>query len=484
MDDELEDEVLHQTLLSHVSLLTRFLTFSVNNNTLALLGRHLRFYLLKPEALVVGLAVVILFLVCQSAEFWCKTVLGKVTSGGRPLVSGGRLLLGNVGQSFSDDTKKTWQLQQGSARVYAIQGRRPRMEDRFSVLIDEDTGISLYGIYDGHGGESAAEFVERSLFKTLLKRLQLAKSQSNQKQADGSGSDSSPSPPLSKSASSASVPKSTFSPINIFKSSSSACVSKSPSSSSVSKPTNSKDSCTQNDGAGGSEEKKSKPTDETQSSCSRAAHQNTRRLPFSLTSHFAKLLTEEILAVDKRLLSLAKQANDAAGTTALVAIVYEGQLIVANVGDSRGVICDSKGNTIPLSFDHKPQQIKEHRRIKEAGGFITFNGVWRVAGILATSRALGDFPLKDRNLIIAEPDILTFDLKDMKAQFMILASDGLWDEFSNEEAVAFVRENMDDPFLGAKKLAIEAYSKGSVDNITILIVDLRNFSGVGVKREE
>lgn len=33
------------------------------------------------------------------------------------------------------------------------------------------------------------------------------------------------------------------------------------------------------------------------------------------------------------------------------------KLVVANVGDSRGVMCDSKGNAIPLSFDHKPQQV-------------------------------------------------------------------------------------------------------------------------------
>lgn len=57
-------------------------------------------------------------------------------------------------------------------------------------------------------------------------------------------------------------------------------------------------------------------------------------------------------------------------------------------------------------------QMRERKRIKEAGGFITFNGVWRVAGILATSRALGDYPLKDKKLVIANPDILTFDLSN------------------------------------------------------------------------
>lgn len=64
---------------------------------------------------------------------------------------------------------------------------------------------------------------------------------------------------------------------------------------------------------------------------------------------------------------------------------------MANVGDSRGVMCDLKMNAIPLSFDHKPNQSREKNRIKEAGGFIAFHGVWRVAGILATSRALGRF---------------------------------------------------------------------------------------------
>lgn len=45
------------------------------------------------------------------------------------------------------------------------------------------------------------------------------------------------------------------------------------------------------------------------------------------------------------------------GTTALIAVLEDNKLIVANVGDSRGVMCDNKGNAIPLSFDHKPQQV-------------------------------------------------------------------------------------------------------------------------------
>lgn len=124
---------------------------------------------------------------------------------------------------------------------------------------------------------------------------------------------------------------------------------------------------------------------------------------------YGKMITDEILFADHKLLESAKRSSNVAGTTALIAIIDGTKLTVANVGDSRGVLCDSKGKTIPLSFDHKPQSAREHKRIQEAGGFIAFKGVWRVSGILATSRALGDFPLKP-NLVIANPDILEFDL--------------------------------------------------------------------------
>lgn len=77
-------------------------------------------------------------------------------------------------------------------------------------------------------------------------------------------------------------------------------------------------------------------------------------------SSLSQIVTEEILEIDKQLMTEAKKNGDVAGSTALIAIrVAEyNKLIVANVGDSRGVICDSRGSAIPLSFDHKPQQVR------------------------------------------------------------------------------------------------------------------------------
>ncbi|KAG8034278.1 hypothetical protein G9C98_001362 [Cotesia typhae] len=190
--------------------------------------------------------------------------------------------------------------------------------------------------------------------------------------------------------------------------------------------------------------------------------------------NYQKLLTDEVLAADHLLIDAAKKRLDVAGSTALIVILDDNKLIVANVGDSRGVMCDSKGNAIPLSFDHKPQQQRERQRINKAGGLVTFNGVWRVAGILATSRALGDYPLKDKMYVIADPDILTFDLDDHDPMFLILASDGLWDTFSNEEAVAFIKQRLDEPFYGAKSITLQSYYRGSLDNITVIIINFKD----------
>jgi len=98
------------------------------------------------------------------------------------------------------------------------------------------------------------------------------------------------------------------------------------------------------------------------------------------------------------------------------------------------------GHTIPLSFDHKPCQLKEKRRIQEAGGFVSLNGVWRVQGVLATSRALGDYPLKEKKVVVSDPDVLSFSVKEHNMDFAVLASDGLWDTHSNEEVTEMLRK--------------------------------------------
>lgn len=80
-----------------------------------------------------------------------------------------------------------------------------------------------------------------------------------------------------------------------------------------------------------------------------------------------------------------------AGCTAIVAMLVGNRLIVANAGDSRGVL-SRQGKALALSEDHKPRDDREFQRITEAGGFVT--AVGRINGNLNLSRSLGDLKYK------------------------------------------------------------------------------------------
>ena len=84
--------------------------------------------------------------------------------------------------------------------------------------------------------------------------------------------------------------------------------------------------------------------------------------------------------------------------------------------------------------------------------------------------------------MIADPDILIFDMKE-QPRFMILATDGLWDAFSNEEAIDYLKERLDEPHYGAKSIVLQAYYRGSLDNITVMVVNFLNRTVVKVQRK-
>ncbi|CAN6442013.1 unnamed protein product [Victoria cruziana] len=182
-------------------------------------------------------------------------------------------------------------------------------------------------------------------------------------------------------------------------------------------------------------------------------------------------------------------APETVGSTAVVAIISFHQIIVANCGDSRAVLCRGK-EAIPLSVDHKPNREDEYARIEAAGGkVIQWNG-YRVFGVLAMSRSIGDRYLKP--WIIPEPEV-TFVSRMKEDECLILASDGLWDVIPNEEACDIARrrilhwykkngstssiERSQGVDLAAQSAADHlsklALQRGTKDNVTVIVIDLK-----------
>ncbi|KAB2069539.1 hypothetical protein ES319_A08G101300v1 [Gossypium barbadense] len=152
------------------------------------------------------------------------------------------------------------------------------------------------------------------------------------------------------------------------------------------------------------------------------------------------------------------------GSTASTAVLVGNHLFVANVGDSRTIISKA-GEAIPLSEDHKPNRTDERKRIENAGGVVMWAGTWRVGGVLAMSRAFGDRMLKQ--FVVAEPEIQDKEI-DEEFELLVLASDGLWDVVPNEDAVSLA--GAEEPEKAARKLTEAAFTRGSADNITCIVV--------------
>ncbi|KJP90277.1 hypothetical protein AK88_00125 [Plasmodium fragile] len=133
------------------------------------------------------------------------------------------------------------------------------------------------------------------------------------------------------------------------------------------------------------------------------------------------------------------------GSTALVAVILKGYLIVANAGDSRAIVCFN-GNSLGMSTDHKPHLQEEEARIKKAGGYIS-NG--RVDGNLNLTRAIGDLhykrdpflPQKDQK-ISAFPEVTCVTLTP-EDEFLFLACDGIWDCKDGQDVVGFVKTRLE-----------------------------------------
>jgi len=195
------------------------------------------------------------------------------------------------------------------------------------------------------------------------------------------------------------------------------------------------------------------------------------------------------------------------GATAVTAIVYEEggerKLAVANLGDARAVLSRG-GEAVQLSIDHVPDTESERIRIESSNPnpklpLVKFvAGTWRVAGLLALSRAFGDAFLKSSGDfegvdyrdadyssgfgVISEPDVFIETLTD-KDEYLLLCSDGLNTNeergggggLENDEVIELIKKAGPNPDLAAlsKDLCLKAQTAGSTDDVTVTLIKLK-----------
>lgn len=181
------------------------------------------------------------------------------------------------------------------------------------------------------------------------------------------------------------------------------------------------------------------------------------------------------------------------GTTCVFGVTVKNRIFVANIGDSRCVLCRQISDgieSIDLSEDQKPENPGEKERIMLAGGRVEPlpgppgedcgpQRVWLaevdVPG-LAMSRSIGD-EVSQTVGVISVPEVVAHDITEDDL-FIIWASDGVWEFISSEEAIKLVyaeRCKSGDYKTAAQALVDESVARWKkeeevIDDITCVIV--------------
>ncbi len=195
------------------------------------------------------------------------------------------------------------------------------------------------------------------------------------------------------------------------------------------------------------------------------------------------------------------------GTTLIVAMVVDDRIIVANVGDSRCImgtqragVCEGKPVVEPLSDDHKPERESEAKRIAKTDAVLLSEGQLRggprdgktyvcrkdklgsiVYGVLF-SRSIGDLDAHTFLGIESTAEFMEAKVDrpepPNQVQYLVLASDGLWDQVTNEEVLKVLFQ-CKDPLRASEALtgiARDLWDNDRInsrrDDITVCVVQL------------
>lgn len=202
-------------------------------------------------------------------------------------------------------------------------------------------------------------------------------------------------------------------------------------------------------------------------------HANVSHLPELLTNP-AAALKEAFQRTDEMFLWKARRERLQSGTTGVCALITGATLHVAWLGDSQ-VILVQQGQVVKLMEPHKPERQDEKERIEALGGFVSFMDCWRVNGTLAVSRAIGD--VFQKPYVSGEADAASRKLTGSE-DYLLLACDGFFDVVPHQEVSGLVHSHLirqeGSGLRVAEELVAVARDRGSHDNITVMVVFLRD----------
>lgn len=186
---------------------------------------------------------------------------------------------------------------------------------------------------------------------------------------------------------------------------------------------------------------------------------------------------------------LARVASPLVAASGCVAVLAGGALAVAHVGDALCALgvesSGSGGVTLQgrfLSAAHRPDSASERLRAEEAGGAVVFvRGAAHLRGSdfhekqlqgiapsqLPTSRGFGGRDLKGAGFS-CEPDVTSIRV-DASVRFAVIASSGLWEAVTVDDAMRVINEGVRDGADPANKLVDYALTK-STQNVSAVVV--------------
>ncbi|KAL0459488.1 UNVERIFIED_CONTAM: putative inactive protein kinase [Sesamum latifolium] len=246
--------------------------------------------------------------------------------------------------------------------------------------------------------------------------------------------------------------------------------------------------------------------------------------PFEL---LREALLRAIHDIDAAFSKDATRFNLKSGTTATVVLVADTQILVANVGDSKAILCSevyqspseakatvlrvvrerrssgisssvkeyrhlksmaSNGWTFliakELTNDHHPDRDDEKSRVESAGGHISeWAGVARVNGQLAVSRAIGDIHFKSFG-VISVPEVTDWQPLTANDSYVIAASDGVFEKLNPQDICDMLWEplshftrppelNSSCSYSLADCIVNTAFERGSMDNLAAVMIPVK-----------